>query len=97
MVSEAQVLVAVKRKKGIGFRVCSCITESLTLITGDMKVGVRALVLGENWHLVLINSSEKVRQVETHKPFFPCLCGVTVQSTVSPPYLVGLRKNSSEG
>lgn len=43
------------------------------------EIGVRALVLGGNWHLVVINSTEKVRQVETHRPFFPCLCGIAVQ------------------
>lgn len=73
-----------QKEKRDSFGVRSCITESLTLITGDMKFGVRALVLGGNWHLVVINSTEKVRQVETHEPFFPCLCGITVKSTVSP-------------
>lgn len=86
-----------QKEKRVSFGVRSCITESLTMITGDMKFGVRALVLGENWHLVVINSTEKVRQVETQEPLFPCLCGVTQESTVSPSLLVGLRKSSNEG
>lgn len=73
MVSQAQVLVSIKMKKGIDLGYDPASLNHL--FTGDIRWGVWSLVLEGNWHLGVIKSTEKVRQVETHtnRSFLVCV------------------------